>query len=99
MTIRRIDPFSAFKVGLAVNGFVGFILGVFCTLMTVTGMAFVRQSHVSLFGVLAGTHIGLFAIILCPILYGLVGSVIAVIGALLYNVASAWIGGLEIDMT
>jgi hypothetical protein len=35
-----------------------------------------------------GTLIGLFAVILCPILYGIIGDIGAVIGALIYNLAA-----------
>ncbi len=46
-----------------------------------------------------GRFIGLFAVIICPIVYGIIGGVAAVIGALIYNLAAGWVGGLELDMT
>jgi hypothetical protein len=96
--IRRIHPASAFKVGLILNGFLGLILGVFCTLASMAGLALARQAHISLFGV-RGAHLGLFAVILCPILYGVMGGVGAAVMAFLYNVASGWIGGLELEVS
>jgi hypothetical protein len=96
--IRRISPASAFKVGLIVNGFLGLILGAFCTVTSIAGVAFARQAHIALFGV-AGAYVGFFAVILCPVLYGLIGGVGAAIGAAMYNLASGWIGGLEIEIT
>ncbi len=96
--IRQINPASAFKIGLMINGFLGLLLGAICTVASVAGMAFARQAHVALFGA-AGAQIGFFAIILCPIVYGIIGGVGAAIGALLYNLVSGWIGGLEIEMT
>ena len=41
---------------------------------------------------------GLFAVILCPIVYGIIGGIAAVIGALIYNLASSWVGGLEVEI-
>lgn len=96
--LRRINPASAFKLGLLVNGFLGLILGAFCTVVSIAGVAFARQAHISLFGV-GGAYMGLFGVILCPILYGIIGGIGAAIGAALYNVASRWIGGLEVDLT
>lgn len=96
--LRRINPASAFKVGLMVNGFLGLILGAFCTGISIAGVAVARQAHISLFGV-SGAWVGFFAVILCPVLYGLIGGVGAAVGAAIYNLASGWIGGLEIEIT
>ena len=96
--IRRIHPASAFKVGLVVYGILGLILGAFCTLASVAGMVFARQAHVALFGA-AGAYVGYFALILCPVIYGVIGGVTTAIGALMYNLASSWIGGLEVEIT
>ena len=95
--LRRINPISAFKVGLIINGFLGLILGALCTAASIAGVALARQAHISLFGT-SGAYVGFFAVILCPIFYGLVGGVGAAIGAAIYNVASGWIGGLEIEI-
>ena len=43
--------------------------------------------------------IGLGAIILFPILYGIVGGIAGVIGAAVYNLAAGWVGGLEVDIS
>jgi hypothetical protein len=96
--IQRINPASAFKVGLIVNGFLGLVLGAFCTVVSIAGTAFARPTHIALFGA-TGIYIGYFAVIFCPIVYGLLGGVAAALGAFIYNLASGWIGGLEIDMT
>jgi len=40
----------------------------------------------------------LFAVVLCPIVYGLIGAVGTLISVLLYNLASGWVGGLEADI-
>jgi hypothetical protein len=38
------------------------------------------------------------AVILCPIVYGAIGGIAAVIGALIYNLASNWVGGVEVKI-
>ncbi len=92
--VNRIGPASAFKVGLVAYGLLGLILGVLCGLMIVAGSSFAKSLHVP-FG---GAYMGLFAVILCPILYGILGGIFAVIAALIYNLASGWVGGLEVDI-
>ena len=93
--VRRIAPGSAFKVGLVVYAFLGLIVGVVCSLLVLTGAPFARQAHMPF----VGTFVGLFAVILCPILYGIIGGVAAAIGAAIYNLASSWVGGLEVEIT
>ncbi|MGB9104704.1 MAG: hypothetical protein WCC59_08100 [Terriglobales bacterium] len=46
-----------------------------------------------------GTLLGLFAVILCRIVYGTIGGIGAVIGALIYNLAAGWVGGLEVEIS
>ena len=96
--IRRIHPASAFKIGLIVYGILGLVLGAFCTLASIAGTMFARQAHVALFGA-AGVYVGYFAVILCPVIYGVIGGVTAAIAAWMYNLASGWMGGLEVEIT
>jgi hypothetical protein len=42
--------------------------------------------------------VGLTAVIVCPIVYGIIGGIAAVIGALIYNLASGWVGGVEVEI-
>ncbi len=93
--IRRIEPASAFKIGFVINGFFGLILGAFCTLASVAGVVFVRNLHTSM-GI--AHTVGVAAIVICPLIYGLVGGISAAIGSALYNVASSWLGGLKLEL-
>jgi len=38
------------------------------------------------------------AVIVCPIVYGIIGGIAAVIGALIYNLASSWVGEVEVEI-
>ena len=91
--LRRVAPGSAFKVGLIVYGIAGFVLGALCSAIAVSGLHFGGHDHMPLAG-----RLGMFAIILCPIIYGLIGGMGAAIGAFIYNLASGWVGGLEVDI-
>ena len=44
-----------------------------------------------------GAGLGLAAIIIIPLLYGIFGFIAGAIAALIYNLAAKWIGGLEIE--
>jgi hypothetical protein len=92
--VKRIGPASAFKVGLVSYAIVGLIAGFFCSLIAVAGISFAPHARMPF----AGT-IGLFAVIVCPIVYGIVGGIAAVIAALIYNLAARWVGGLEVEIS
>lgn len=91
--VKRIGPASAFKIGLVSYGLLGLIAGVFCSLIALAGSSFAPHAHLPFAGAL-----GLFAVILCPIVYGIIGGIAAVIGAFIYNLASTWVGGLEVEI-
>ena len=92
--LKRISAASAFKVGLVAYGFIGLILGALCTAAAFVGLHFAPHAHIPFAG-----RIGMFAVILCPIIYGIIGGIGAVIAAVVYNLASSWVGGLEVDIT
>lgn len=91
--LKRIGPGSAFKIGLISYAFLGLIGGVFCSLTALAGASSAPRAHMPF-----APAIGLFAVILCPIVYGVIGGIAAVIGALIYNLASIWVGGVEVDI-
>ena len=91
--LKRIGPASAFKIGLVSYAVLGLIAGVFCSLIALAGVSFAPHAHMPF-----APAIGLFAVIVCPIVYGIIGGIAAVIGALLYNLAATWVGGVEVEL-
>lgn len=95
--LKRVSPASAFKVGLVAYGIVGLILGVFCSLIAVliavAGVSFAPNARMPFLH-----SVGVFAVILCPIVYGIIGGIAAVIAAAIYNLAAGWVGGVEVDI-
>ena len=91
--LKRVSPASAFKVGLVAYGIVGLIVGVFCSLIAVTGARFASHAHMPIV-----SRVGVFAVIFCPIFYGIIGGIAAVIAAGIYNLAAGWVGGVEVDI-
>jgi len=92
--LKRIAPASAFKVGLVTYGILGLVLGALCAAIAFAGVQFAPHAHLPF----AGRVFGIFAVILCPIIYGFIGGIAALIGAVIYNLASDWVGGLEVDI-
>ena len=92
--LKRISPASAFKVGLIAYGIVGLVLGIFCSLIAVAGVTFAPHARMPF---LMG-RVGVLAVIVCPIIYGIIGGIGGVIGAAIYNLAAGWVGGLEVDI-
>jgi hypothetical protein len=93
--IKRIGPGSAFKVGLVVYGILGLVAGVFCSLIALAGAPFARQAHFPM----GPAWLGLFAVIICPIVYGIVGAIATLVSVLIYNLAAGWVGGLEVEIS
>lgn len=92
--VKRIGPASAFKVGLVAYGILGLIVGIFCSLIALAGASLIPQARMPFHGA-----VGLAALIVCPIVYGIIGGIAAAIGALIYNLACSWVGGLEVEIT
>lgn len=75
-----------------VYGILGFILGAICSLIA---LAHPLGHHLH---TPFAARVGVFAIIVCPIVYGILGGIGGVIGAGIYNLAAGWVGGLEVDI-
>jgi hypothetical protein len=42
--------------------------------------------------------LGLLPLVLCPLVWGIIGGVFTVLGALIFNLASRWVGGLQVEI-
>jgi len=91
--LKRIDPASAFKVGLATYAVVGLVAGVFCGAIALAGISFGPHARMPWAG-----SLGLLAVVVCPIVYGLIGGIAAVVSALIYNLAARFVGGLAVEI-
>src|SRR5467141_77324 len=98
-TVKRIAPGSAFKVGLVVYAFLGLIVGICMALFSMVAGSLGSLAGGGVPGARAlGFGFGLSAIIIFPILYGIIGGIGGAIGAVVYNLAAGWVGGLEVDI-
>ena len=92
--VKRIGPGSAFKLGMVLYGILGFVAALFVELVLVARMNLTgaTQPPRNVF------PFGPGALFVLPLIYALIGGIFAALGALLYNVASKWVGGLEVDI-
>ena len=91
--VKRIGKFSALKVGFVVYALFGLLAGLVCSGFAFAGMPFGLEARIGFKGILS-----LLPLILCPLFYGIIGAIVTFIVALIYNLASHWAGGLEVDI-
>ena len=99
-TLKRIEPGSAFKVGIVVYAFLGLIVGICMALFSMIAGSLGNLASGGALGARAlGFGFGAGAIIIFPILYGVLGGIAGAIGAAVYNLVASWVGGLEVDIS
>lgn len=95
MIVRRIGPLSAAKISCALYALIGLIVGAFVALISLAGVALADRGST---GPFLGMALGIGAIIVMPLLYGVLGFLIGLISAAIYNLAARLVGGVEIDL-
>jgi len=99
MIIKRIRVLSLAKVMGMIYGGIGLVIGLIFSFFALLGAAFGTALQDSsgpeaIFGVLFGVG----AVILFPILYGLLGFLGGLLTSALYNLAARTVGGLELEV-
>ena len=96
--IKRIAPLQAGKILGVLYGCMGLIFLPFIALAGVAG-AFAQHAQ-STAAVPAALTAGLLFVvaIFMPIAYAVMGFVIGIVGAAIYNLIARWIGGFEIEV-
>jgi hypothetical protein len=96
MVVRSIGVWSAARLYGAISAAIGLILGCILALASMLGatMGGSEEGPAWVMGAL-----GMGAIIIMPIFYGLMGIVGGAIGALLYNLFASVVGGVEVDVS
>lgn len=97
MVLKRIGVLSCGKVSGLLYGIMGLIIGAFVTLFALLGAAIGAASSGSNEAWL-GALFGVGAIIIFPIFYGVLGFIIGIISAALYNLVAGFAGGVEIEL-
>lgn len=88
--LKNINPVQLALVNAVVYGMVGLLIAV----LMLPFSAMMAAMHTPM----AGFGMGVFGIIIFPIIYGALGFVGGLVVALFYNIAAGWTGGAEITL-
>jgi hypothetical protein len=94
MIIKRVGPLSCARLSGTLYGFIGLLIGGIFSMVAMAG-GFASDTTASR-GIAAAIGVG--AIVVFPILYGVMGFVATLIGAWLYNIVAGIVGGVELDV-
>ena len=99
-TVKRIGPGSAFKIGLVLYAAIGLLVGIAVSLFSVVAgsLGSMASAGAPVAARFFGFAMGVGAVIIFPICYGILGGVTAAISAFLYNLVAGWVGGLEVEI-
>ncbi len=92
LKIKKIGVMSCGKIMLAGYGLFGVFLGAIISLGALLGMKMDQME-----GIFLGATVGVLAVILFPIIYGLIGFISGILTAWLFNIVTRIVGGLEIE--
>ena len=97
MVLRRVGILSCGKVMGILHAGMGLIVGGIFALISLAGAALPQQQNAAGNPVAFMLAFGVAAIIIMPILYGIMGFVSGIIMSALYNLVASVVGGLELD--
>lgn len=100
MVITRVGVLSLGKLMGLMYAAIGLLFGVLYGLFAVVGGGAVMATGSS-DGMLGGgvlMGLGVAAVFLVPLLYGLLGFIVGLVSALLFNLAAKYAGGLELEV-
>ena len=96
MILHRIGVLSCAKVLGALYTGVGLILGFFFSLFGMLQSMFLGGTDLGSGAAAFGFLFGIGAIVLLPIVYGVMGFIAGALGAFIYNLVSGFVGGMEL---
>lgn len=97
MVLRRIGALSLAKVMCALYAALGLIIGAIVAIFSLFGAAIGASSAGSVEPFM-GVLFGVGAVVVLPILYGVMGFLAGLIGAGLYNTLAGVVGGVEVEL-
>lgn len=89
--LMKIGALSLGKLFGILYALMGLISGIFIALFSLVGF-FTSSNNIGVLGPLFGVG----AIIFLPLFYGVMGFILGIISAFLYNVIANWVGGIDI---
>jgi len=93
MVVKSVGVVSVGKMYGAITGAMGLLFGIGIALFSVLGAGLADSTE----SAILGPVLGVGAVIVLPIFYGVLGFIGGVIGAALYNLFAAMVGGVVIQ--
>jgi hypothetical protein len=97
MIIRKVGIGSIVKVFGVMYGLLGFVIGAFFAMFALVGFGAASAANEDMPGWM-GSLFGIGAVIILPIVYGIMGAIGGVLMGALYNLVASLTGGLEIEV-
>jgi hypothetical protein len=94
MVVRRVNPLSLAKVAGILYAILGLIIGAIFSLFSLVASSMMPDRDAGPFAMVFGVG----AIIAAPIFYGILGFIMSLIMAALYNLVAGMVGGVEVDL-
>ena len=98
MVLKSVGVLSAGKIMGVLGAFGGLLGGAMLALFSLLGGVAQHQQGGPGNGALPAMFVGVGAVVILPIVYGIFGFIGGMIYALLYNLAAGIIGGLELEL-
>lgn len=97
MTIKRVGVMSVAKISGVLYATFGLLFGAIFSLISILGSAFGAAAGQE--DAWLGLMFGVGAIVILPIMYGVLGFVFTAIAAALFNFAARTVGGVELEVS
>jgi hypothetical protein len=98
MVLKRIGVWSVARILGIMYASIGFVGGLFFACISLLGFGVASGMRDSDVPAWLGTAFGMAAIVVFPIIYGVLGLIGGALTAALYNLFSATVGGVELDL-
>jgi hypothetical protein len=96
--VKRIEPLSAMRVAGILYAALGLVAGAMFSLIFATMGSFPMKDGQSALPFPFRILFGGLAVVFLPVFYGVMGALMAGLGAALYNVVAKWVGGIEVEV-
>ena len=94
VTLRRLGVISVGTIHGAISAAFGLLIGLVVALASLVGAGLAGEHGSAMFGALFGVG----AVVLFPLLYGVMGFVVGVLAAALYNLFAGLVGGVRLEL-
>ena len=99
MVIRHVGVWSVARLYGAISASIGLLIGACVALLAMVGgmSGALSSSQAGIRSGGLGAMLGVGAIVVAPLFYGVVGIIAGAIGASLYNLFAGMFGGIEVE--